>query len=128
MGLFDTLKSLAGGALGGQDPAQFAEGELSSDQGQQMLQGALGNSSLGGIGGVLGALQSSGLGGAVASWVPGGDHQPITGEELQAALGDEHVQSLAQQFGVDPSQATSMLAQFLPGLAAAHQGGGDSDS
>jgi len=121
MGLFDTLKSLAGGALGGQDPAQFAEGELSSDQGQQMLQGALGNSSLGGIGGVLGALQSSGLGGAVASWVPGGDHQPITGEELQAALGDEHV-------GVDPSQATSMLAQFLPGLAAAHQGGGDSDS
>jgi uncharacterized protein YidB (DUF937 family) len=128
MGLFDTLKSLAGGALGGQDPVQAAEGAISSEQGQQMLQGALGNSSLGGVAGVLGALQSSGLGGAVASWVPGGDHQPITGEQLQAALGDEHVQSLAQQFGVDPSQATGLLAQFLPGLAAAHQGGGDQNS
>jgi uncharacterized protein YidB (DUF937 family) len=126
MGLFDTLKSLAGGALGGQDPMQAAEGALSSDQGQQMLQGALGNSSLGGLSGILGALQSSGLGGAVASWVPGGDHEPITADQLQAALGDEHVQSLAQQFGVSPDQALSHLSQFLPGLTAAQQGGSDS--
>jgi uncharacterized protein YidB (DUF937 family) len=126
MGLLDSLKSLAGGAFGGDNLMQAGEGALSSEQGQQMLQGALGNSSLGGVSGILGALQSSGLGGAVASWMPGGDHQPISADQLQAALGDEHVQSLAQQFGVSPDEALSHLSQFLPGLAAAHQGGAES--
>lgn len=110
MSLFDTLKSVAGGALGGEggDP-------------QQMLAGALDNSSVGGVSGILGMLQQSGLGGAVASWVPGGDHAPVSPDQLQAALGDEHVQALASQFGISPDQLLSHLSQHLPGMAAAQE-------
>jgi uncharacterized protein YidB (DUF937 family) len=114
MGLFDTLESLAGGALGG--------------DAQQEMSGALDNSSVGGVSGILGMLQQSGLGGQVASWAPGGDHCPISADQLQSVLGDEHVQSLANQFGVSPDQVLSQLSQHLPGLAAAQQGGGDSAS
>jgi uncharacterized protein YidB (DUF937 family) len=92
---------------------------------QQQMSGALDNSSVGGVSGILGLLQQSGLGGQVASWVPGGDHAPISPDQLQSALGDEHVQSLAAQFGISPDQVLSQLSQHLPGLAAA-QGGGDS--
>lgn len=108
MGLFDTLKSLGGAALGG--------------DAQQALSGALDNSSVGGVSGILGMLQQNGLGGAVASWLPGGDHQPISADQLQSVLGDEHVQNLANQFGVSPDQVLQQLSQHLPGLAAAQQG------
>jgi len=114
MGLFDTLESLAGGALGG--------------DAQQAMSGALDNSSVGGVSGILGMLQQSGLGSQVASWAPGGDHLPISADQLQSALGDEHVQNLASQFGISPDQVLSQLSQHLPGLAAAQQGGGDSGS
>lgn len=112
MGLFDTLKSVAGSALGdgGGDP-------------QQMLSGALENSSVGGVSGILGMLQQSGLGGAVASWVPGGDHAPVSPDQLQAALGNEQVQNLASQFGVSPDQLLAHLSAHLPGMAAAQQAG-----
>jgi uncharacterized protein YidB (DUF937 family) len=109
MGLFDSLSSLAGGALGG--------------DAQQQMSGALDNSSVGGVSGILGMLQQSGMGGQVASWVEGGDHAPISPDQLQSALGDEHVQNLASQFGVSPDELLSHLSQHLPGLAAAQQGG-----
>lgn len=112
MGLLDTLGSLAGGALSG--------------EAQQQMSGALDNSSVGGVSGILGLLQQSGLGGQVASWTQGGDHAPVSPDQLQAALGDEHVQSLASQFGVSPGEVLSHLSQHLPGLAAAQQGDGDS--
>lgn len=112
MGLFDSLSSLAGGALGG--------------EAQQQMSGALDNSSVGGVSGILGMLQQSGMGDQVASWVPGGDHAPISPDQIQSALGDEHVQSMASQFGVSPDELLSNLSQHLPGLAAAQQGGGDS--
>ncbi|HEY7899824.1 MAG TPA: YidB family protein [Caulobacteraceae bacterium] len=107
MGLFDSLGSLAGGLMGG--------------QGQQALTGALDNSSVGGVSGILGMLQQSGLGGQVASWVPGGDHAPISPDQLQSALGDEHIQNLASQFGLPQNELLSQLCQHLPGLAAGQQ-------
>lgn len=110
MGLFDTLGSLAGGVLGG--------------EGEQAMSGALENSSVGGVSGILGMLQQNGLGDAVSSWAPGGDHAPVSPEQLQAALGDEHVQNLANQFGVPTDQVLSLLSQHLPGLAAAQQSSG----
>ncbi|MGH7024451.1 MAG: YidB family protein [Caulobacteraceae bacterium] len=109
MGLFDTLKGLAGGALGG--------------DAQQAMSGALDNSSVGGVSGMLGMLEQNGLGSAVASWVPGGDHCPISPDQLQAVLGDAHVQSLANQFGVSPDEVLAHLSQHLPALAAAQQAG-----
>ena len=109
MGLFDTLASLAGNALG-------------NPQAQQALSGALENTPVGGVSGILGLLQQSGLGSTLATWVPGGEHQPITADQIQAALGDQHVQALASQFGVSPDQVLAQLSQHLPGMAAAQQG------
>ena len=110
MGLFDTLKSLAGGALGG--------------EAQQAVSGALENSSVGGLSGILDMLQQTGLGSTIASWVPGGEHQPVTADQLQAALGDEHIQNLASQLGLSHDQVLQQLSQHLPGLAAAQQDDG----
>jgi uncharacterized protein YidB (DUF937 family) len=108
MGLFDSLQSLVGGGAGG--------------DAQQALSGALDNSSVGGVSGIMGMLQQSGLGAQVASWVPGGDHAPISADQIQSALGNEQVQALASQFGVQPDQLLAHLSEHLPGLAAAQQG------
>lgn len=100
MGLFDSLESMAG------------------DQIHQALAGALDNAAPGGVEGVLTKLQQGGLGEVVSAWCSG-EHLPISPDQLQSALGDEHVQQIAQSMGVDPDQALATLAQHLPKLAAA---------
>jgi len=96
MGLFDSLESLAGQALQSDAPPA--------------LWSALDNSSVGGLSGLLGKLQQGGVGDVATSLEP---------EVLQAALGDAHVQSIANSMGVSPDQVLSLLSAHLPALAAA---------
>lgn len=103
-------------------------GNVVGGQAGEMLGGLLGNSgqhkgivqaileSPGGLGGLLGSLQSSGLAGAVGSWIGTGANQPVTGEQVQAALPGDLLGQLAGRAGLDPSQVSSGLAQILPGL------------
>lgn len=104
MGLFDSIEALAGQALQGDAP--------------QALSGALDNSSVGGLSGLLSKLNEGGLGDVATSLAP---------EVLQSALGDSHIQSIANSLGVSPDQALSLLSAHLPALAAA-QGAADADS
>jgi uncharacterized protein YidB (DUF937 family) len=104
MGLFDNLEAMAG---------QFIGGEA-----HQALDGALQNSSLGGLSGLLGKLQEGGLAGEVQSWCSGGG-MPIDPDQIRSALGDEHVQSLASSLGISTDQVLATLSQHLPALAAA---------
>jgi uncharacterized protein YidB (DUF937 family) len=69
-----------------------------------------------GLGGVLNALQSGGLGDVVSSWVGTGANKAISSAQVQAALGSEKVSQFAQQAGVNPSEASSALAAMLPQL------------
>jgi uncharacterized protein YidB (DUF937 family) len=83
-----------------------------------LLQGVMGlvggNSSLGGLGGLMGLLESKGLGDQVKSWVGTGQNQAVSGDQIQQALGDEHVQTIAQQAGCSPEEASAGIAQILP--------------
>lgn len=79
--------------------------------------GALGGSGgLGGLGGLLGNLQNAGLGQIVDSWVGTGQNQPVSGDQLAQALGDDQLSGLAQTSGIPQSDIAGHLAQILPGL------------
>jgi uncharacterized protein YidB (DUF937 family) len=43
-----------------------------------------------------------------------GENQPISGDQIQKALGSDQVKSLAARIGVDPALASSFLAEYLP--------------
>jgi len=99
----------AGGAPGGAMLMQIIGSLLSGQQG-----GTGGGGGLGGLGGLLQQLQQGGLGDAVQSWVGSGQNQPVSGEQLQAALGGDQISALAQQAGLPAGEMAGQLAQWLP--------------
>jgi len=104
MGLLDNLGGSLGGVLG-QVTAAAAPGLISA---------VLAKTNLGDLQGVVNQLQQGGLGDQVKSWLGNGGNMPVTPQQLQAALGDEHVRQIAEHFGVPVDQAMKMLAQYLP--------------
>lgn len=96
MGLFDTLK----GSLGGIEAAA--------------LPGILNQVLPSGLQGVLNQLQQTGLGAQVSSWLGNGPNQPITVDQLRAALTDQHVEKIAQSLGVPTDKVLELLAAHLP--------------
>ena len=71
-------------------------------------------SAVGGLGGLLETLQKSGLGDVGASWVSKGKNLPISADQLEAVLGEEHVRAIAGRLGVTPEKAAAQLARYLP--------------
>ena len=113
MGLLDSVLGGAMGALqgGGQGGGMLMQviGALLQGQG-----GGGGSAGLGGLGGLLQQLQQGGLGEAAQSWVSTGQNLPVSGDQLQAALGADRIDALAQQAGLPAGDLSSQLAQFLP--------------
>lgn len=103
MGLLDEVGKMMGGAAPGGAPDIMALA-------QQLL------SQNGGLDGLLQKFKAGGLGEAVASWVGTGENLPVTGQQIQNVLGNEQVAAIARQLGVDPQQASTQIAQVLPGL------------
>ena len=68
----------------------------------------------GGMQGLLHKLSASGLQAQVQSWIGGGANQSVTGDQVIQALGSEHLQPVAQQFGVEQAQVANSLADLLP--------------
>jgi uncharacterized protein YidB (DUF937 family) len=68
----------------------------------------------GGLGGLVEKLKSGGLADAVSSWVSTGQNQPVSGDELNSAVGPEAIGKIAEKLGVPKEQATALLAQYLP--------------
>ena len=99
----DDLSSLLGGASGG--------GSIDVDQ--------LGNLASavqdeGGLDGLIGKLQASGLNGEVDSWIGTGPNQSVDPQQLGAALGTDEVQRLSAKSGIDIAALLPLLAAFLP--------------
>ncbi len=69
----------------------------------------------GGVQGVIDHLQSQGLGATVQSWVGTGPNQPVSPQQLHAAVGPELMAQLAAKIGVTPEELSSKLSQVLPG-------------
>jgi uncharacterized protein YidB (DUF937 family) len=68
----------------------------------------------GGLQGLANKFSQSGAGGAFSSWVGTGQNESISGNQIQQALGSEQVRALASKMGIDPAQASTLLAQYLP--------------
>ena len=107
MGLLDEITNAAKGAL-----SEGGEGGV-----QGLLGNVLQNSSLGGLSGLMGQLSEGGLGHLVSSWTGGGQGQPISVDQLKAALTPEHIQEISQALNLSPDSALAHLAEHLPMLA-----------
>jgi uncharacterized protein YidB (DUF937 family) len=105
MGLLDSI-------LGGQNNPGNQPGGASPLLG--VLSGLLAQS--GGIQGLINKFTQAGHGDTVDSWVSTGENKQIAPEEVHQVLGSEQINAIAAKLGVDPSQASQMLAKFLPNV------------
>lgn len=69
----------------------------------------------GGVQALLEKLQNGGLGEIVSSWLSNQhSNQPVSGEQVESALGTPAVSDLGQKLGVDTGSASTLLAEYLP--------------
>ncbi|MPV55340.1 hypothetical protein CFB46_13675 [Burkholderia sp. HI2761] len=103
MGLLDIVGGLIGGQAGGNSQSALITTALEFINNQP-----------GGLNGLIEKFKAGGAGDVIGSWVGNGENQPISPDTLQNVLGSDVVGSLASKVGIDPSQASSILAQVLP--------------
>jgi len=91
-------------------------GKTDSSGGAAQLIGVLGGllAQSGGLQGLANKFAQSGQGNAFQSWVGMDENQPVSSGQVQNALGSEQVKALAAKMGIDPAQASSFLAEYLP--------------
>jgi len=103
MGLLDIVGGLIGGQAGGNSQSALITTALEFINNQP-----------GGLNGLIEKFKAGGAGDIIGSWVGNGENQPISADTLQNVLGSDVVGSLASKVDIDPSQASSILAQVLP--------------
>ncbi len=108
MGLFDDLLKSGLSSLGGSGSQQPALGLASG------ILEMLTSQQSGGLQGLVQSFTQKGLGDIVSSWVSTGANLPVSGGQIQSALGSDVISSLAQKAGIAPDMASSILAQVLP--------------
>ena len=70
----------------------------------------------GGMAEVFKKLQAGGLGPALASWVGQNDNQAVSADAMANALGGDLLSKIANQAGVNNTEASTLLAQYLPNM------------
>ncbi|KVQ04121.1 YidB family protein [Burkholderia ubonensis] len=103
MGLLDIVGGLLGGQAGGNSHSALLSAALEFINNQP-----------GGLNGLIEKFKAGGAGDIIGSWVGTGENQPISADTLQNVLGSDAIGALASKFGVDPAQASGILAQVLP--------------
>lgn len=106
MGLLDSL--LGGQNQGGDERGGGANPLLGA------LTGLLAQS--GGIQGLLNRFTQAGHDDKVKSWISTGDNEPISPDQVQNVIGPDQISAIAAKLGVDPAQASQLLARFLPNI------------
>ena len=76
--------------------------------------GMSGNGGIGGLGDLLAKFQQAGLGDAAASWVGTGQNLPVSGEQVEGALGSDLLSQIARQIGLPQGETAGALSQMLP--------------
>lgn len=102
MGLLDTISGALGGNTAGENPRMNIVTQMIS------------NKESGGLQGLLKTLQDSGLGDQVASWVGSGPNQPVSADQIKAALGNGQLGQIAAQTGMSEHEVAGGLAEMLP--------------
>ena len=112
MGLFDSvLGNILGGGANGKGIDYIAIMQWVEQQG--------------GLQAILDKFRQGQFGDIVGSWIGNGENQPITGDHVQQALGSDAINQLAEKLGIDPAQASSTIAQFLPTVTDAASPNGE---
>lgn len=103
MGLLDIVGGLIGGQAGGNSQSALIATALEFINNQP-----------GGLNGLIEKFKAGGAGEIIGSWIGNGQNQPISPDTLQNVLGSDAIGALASKVGIDPGQASSILAQVLP--------------
>jgi len=106
MGILDEMaKGLLGKVLGGgssQNPLM------------DIVLGLITNPQTGGLQGLIQTFKEKGLGDAMSSWISTGENQPVSGDQIQHALGGNFIQQIAEQLGSSKSEVSGSLSNLLP--------------
>jgi uncharacterized protein YidB (DUF937 family) len=70
----------------------------------------------GGIQGLLNKFTQAGHDDKVKSWISTGENEPISPDQVQNVIGPDQISAIAAKLGVDPAQASQLLAKFLPNV------------
>ncbi|MCK3657298.1 hypothetical protein A4G18_00825 [Pasteurellaceae bacterium Pebbles2] len=91
-------------------------GSSNNAQNSSMITDVLGSllKNQGGMEGVFNQLQKSGLDDLLNSWIGTGKNQPLNPNQVNDVFGEETLSNVAQQAGVETSQAQDILSQALP--------------
>jgi uncharacterized protein YidB (DUF937 family) len=123
MGLLDSVlgQVLGGGQQASQPGGVGSLGGLGGLGELGGLAGALGgllanNGEHGGLGGLVSKFEQAGMGDVINSWIGKGENAPISGGQLQDALGSDVVSGIAQKLGINAATLLPMLATMLPAL------------
>ncbi len=118
MGILDSvLGGLLGGSGGTSSPlGGVLSGLLGGGQSGAMGGQNYGNQGMagGGLGGLLSQFERSGLGHIAQSWVGNGPNQSVSPQQLQGVFGDQQVEGMANQAGMQKDDFLSQLSQHLP--------------
>lgn len=110
MGLLDSALKM----FGNQNPLPMMDSKA------QLLQAALSlladNGQAGGLSGLTARFQQAGLGNVISSWIGSGENAPITGTQIQQALGDQQLQQISEEAGLPKDEAADQLSGMLPDL------------
>jgi uncharacterized protein YidB (DUF937 family) len=82
----------------------------------ELLDGALAIIGQGGLNSVLDKFRQYGLGDAVQSWIGTGSNLPVSGEHVEASLGEDKISEIAERTGLPHAEVAHGLAQLLPAL------------
>jgi uncharacterized protein YidB (DUF937 family) len=104
MGLLDDISNKLKMAMGGAQAGGVLE----------LVSGLLAKTDLGSLQGIVAKLEESGYGTQVKSWLGDGTNLPISADQLRSALGNEHVQQIARNFGLPVDDAIKLMAEHLP--------------
>lgn len=64
---------------------------------------------------LVGKFESSGLGEKVKSWIGTGENETITRDEVKQAFGQDEIDRLAKEAGVQPDEYADRVSRELPG-------------
>jgi uncharacterized protein YidB (DUF937 family) len=112
MGLLDQVIGglLGGGGTGNALATLLGDGPENNSTGMHGQGGTTGA----GIGGLISMFEKAGLGHVAQSWVSNGPNQPVSPQQLKGVFGEDRVQSMASQSGMQPQDFLSQLSQRLP--------------
>ena len=105
MGIFDQIKEGLASKMGG-------GGNLSDilEQATNLIN----NPAAGGLGGLVEAFKSKGLGDVMSSWISTGENKSISPDQIKQALGSDKIQQIAEKAGISKDAASQQLSKLLP--------------